>query len=362
MERLRLADLRAVTGFLRELYELRELPSFQSQLIARLPMVVPCDVAIYCENNLKTKESRGLESRGFADQPVPFEGEAARIYGRHVHESPLLRAYRRGRGSAVKYSDFLSRQAFHRTGLYNEFFRPRGTEYRIAKGLPGPSGLVTSVYLDRSRRDFSERERLLLNLLRPHFNQGYQNAVMVSSMREELALVAQGVEGIDGGIVWLAADGRPRQATAVARRWLQEHFGVTGKPDSLPEAVTRWLARHDASSIPELPHPATPLVIERETSRLVIRLIARGSHRLLLLQKQAWGHTLRALESRGLTRREAEVLRWVANGKTNGETAIILGLSRRTVDKHLEHIYSKLGVETRTAAVACTRTISGDEV
>lgn len=53
-----------------------------------------------------------------------------------------------------------------------------------------------------------------------------------------------------------------------------------------------------------------------------------------------------------LTQREMDVLEWVARGKTNRDVAEILGMSPRTVNKHLEHIYEKLGVETRTAAVA----------
>jgi DNA-binding NarL/FixJ family response regulator len=54
----------------------------------------------------------------------------------------------------------------------------------------------------------------------------------------------------------------------------------------------------------------------------------------------------------GLTAREGEVLSWLTKGKTNRDIAQILGLSPRTVDKHLEQIYSKLGVENRTAAAA----------
>ena len=50
--------------------------------------------------------------------------------------------------------------------------------------------------------------------------------------------------------------------------------------------------------------------------------------------------------------REVEVLRWVACGKTNRDIGDILGLSPRTVNKHLEHVYVKLGVETRTAATS----------
>ncbi len=53
-----------------------------------------------------------------------------------------------------------------------------------------------------------------------------------------------------------------------------------------------------------------------------------------------------------LTPRETEVLDWVAKGKTNRDIGEILGMSPRTVNKHLEHIYVKLGVETRAAAAA----------
>lgn len=52
------------------------------------------------------------------------------------------------------------------------------------------------------------------------------------------------------------------------------------------------------------------------------------------------------------TRRELDVLEWLSKGKTNRDIGESLGMSPRTVNKHLEHIYTKLGVETRTAAVA----------
>jgi len=59
------------------------------------------------------------------------------------------------------------------------------------------------------------------------------------------------------------------------------------------------------------------------------------------------------LEVLGLTPREAEVLLWVAQGKSNSDVAIILGMSEKTAKNHLGHIFEKLNVETRTAA-ACT--------
>jgi DNA-binding CsgD family transcriptional regulator len=59
-----------------------------------------------------------------------------------------------------------------------------------------------------------------------------------------------------------------------------------------------------------------------------------------------------ALRPLGLSPRETEVLAWVAEGKKNEEIGMILGASNRTIDKHVQHILSKLGVEGRTAAAA----------
>jgi len=74
---------------------------------------------------------------------------------------------------------------------------------------------------------------------------------------------------------------------------------------------------------------------------------------LLVLEKHSgewdldWVRT-----SLGLTVREAEILMWISRGKTNKETGLILGSSPRTINKHLEHIFEKLGVVTRAAAVS----------
>jgi DNA-binding CsgD family transcriptional regulator len=69
--------------------------------------------------------------------------------------------------------------------------------------------------------------------------------------------------------------------------------------------------------------------------------------------RAAWGAPAAAGDPPGepLTGREREVLRWLASGKTDREIARILAISPRTVHKHLQRIYEKLGVETRTAAV-----------
>jgi DNA-binding response OmpR family regulator/DNA-binding CsgD family transcriptional regulator len=74
---------------------------------------------------------------------------------------------------------------------------------------------------------------------------------------------------------------------------------------------------------------------------------------LLILEKHSGEWDLDSVRnSLGLTFREAEILMWISRGKTNKEVGIILGSSPRTINKHLEHIFEKLGVVTRAAAVS----------
>jgi DNA-binding CsgD family transcriptional regulator len=86
-------------------------------------------------------------------------------------------------------------------------------------------------------------------------------------------------------------------------------------------------------------------------------LLTVGADPVLLLQEQVTCVQPSELTRLGLTRRETDVLGWVAQGKTNDVIASILGMSPRTVAKHLESIYRKLGVETRTSAAAMALTL-----
>ena len=96
-----------------------------------------------------------------------------------------------------------------------------------------------------------------------------------------------------------------------------------------------------------------PFVAEREGRRLLIRpLLTSDPDEIVLLVQEQRHPVDQPLRRHGLTPREHEVLWWVTEGKTNPEIGIILGRSARTVQIHLNRVYRKLGVETRTAAAA----------
>jgi DNA-binding CsgD family transcriptional regulator len=221
--------------------------------------------------------------------------------------------------------------------------------------LPAPAPLVFGIAVNRSGKDFSERDRLLLNLLRPHLVQAYQNAESVTELRRDSALLRQALEESDLGVISLTNKGRVQFCTEQAQRWLSEYFEPSRWLDRLPESLQRWvehqqslLSKHD-----DVPPPRQPLILERSGKRLMVRLMDHSKDgRLLILEEQTFEFSEELLGPLGLTRREAQVLLWVARGKTDKEVAVLLYVSPRTVKKHLEHIYEKLGVKSRTEAVA----------
>ena len=121
--------------------------------------------------------------------------------------------------------------------------------------------------------------------------------------------------------------------------------------------ATHLLFKHLAHHQPGL-LPAELATAERYQSPagtlLLHRFIERGNDTLTvlyLIEEHAPPGPVE-LTKLGVTPRQAEVLYWIAQGKTNSETAIILGTSPRTVEKHVEQLLERLGVENRVAAAA----------
>jgi len=147
-------------------------------------------------------------------------------------------------------------------------------------------------------------------------------------------------------------------ATPQARRLLAHH--TSGMPDRLilPLAVRAWVARAAKAGAP------APIIAEAGPNKLEISFLARtgpDQFMLRLTEDNATSAPAALRDKLSLTNREAEVLLWLARGKSNKDIAAILSLSPRTVNKHLEQIYSKLGVENRASATAvASRALAGN--
>jgi DNA-binding response OmpR family regulator/DNA-binding CsgD family transcriptional regulator len=147
------------------------------------------------------------------------------------------------------------------------------------------------------------------------------------------------------------SDGRLMWQTPLARDLLLQYYG-TSAPET-PQPILDWLRRHLGDARQNIEPPK--LSAELGARRLTIRLHRQtGDDDWLIVMREVSDAAI--IESMSLafklTAREAEVLYWVVKGKINRDIADILGASPATVKKHLERVFAKLGVETRTAAAA----------
>jgi DNA-binding CsgD family transcriptional regulator len=261
MIRLGHQDFAQVAEFLRELYAQTDAAQLPATLLAGLTRLIPCEHLAYNEVNGQTNQLK-LVLQPF----IPRVFELAPVIETLLPQHPLLNYYRQAPDRrACQFSDFLSLRQFRRTGIYQDFYRHIDTDHQLALFL-SEQGAASDICIaiNRKRRGFSERDRTLLDVLRPHFIQARANALAFAAARQR----------------------------------------------------TRALA---------------------------------DSRALLLPEETDFSPAAPAREA-GLTHREAEVLHWLAEGKTNPEIALILQLSPRTVHKHVEHVFRKLEVNSRHAA------------
>jgi DNA-binding response OmpR family regulator len=146
-----------------------------------------------------------------------------------------------------------------------------------------------------------------------------------------------------------ASDGKLMWQTPLARELLLAYYG-TSSPET-PRPVVDWLRRHLAEAEQQIEPPR--LTAELGARRLTFRLHQQTGDDdwLIVMREVSDTAVIEAMSlSFKLTAREAELLYWVVKGKINRDIADIVGASPATVKKHLERIFGKLGVETRTAA------------
>lgn len=353
MSGLSTRDLASMLDLVRDLHD-ADPSALPGRCIAAMRDLIGSEVTTYSDFDLRT--SIALEA---TDPSGVVTAAGQEAFERHLHEHPLITHYARtGDGSARKSSDFISQAQLHRMGLYNEYIKPFfGTRFQIAFAIAARQSRVIGMSLARAGRDFSERERLMLNMLRPHVAQAVRHA----ETSKMLPRLEESGDTVDPGRLCVVIDaaGRVRATTPTADAWLQRFFGPPRAGRKLPEPIWRWVtAQMRARDRLQAPRAAADtLVVEEGGARLILRCVIRERALFVMLELVEPHDAARRLERLGLTPREAEVLTWVAEGKDSRAVATITGSSLRTVEKHLERIYRKLNVENRTAAAAVVHSL-----
>lgn len=221
---------------------------FPSSVLSALARLIPSDAFVgYNESDFDGGFRLVEEVQVVAKPAPPALEEAFRAFG---WQNPLNGCLHTREERVLRLSDFVTHRQRRRLEYDAMVWRPLGIDDSLHVWLPAEQGRARSIYLERSGKNYTDREVTLLSVLRPH----------LARMR------------INAGF----------------RRRMNGH--------------------------------------------------------------------------RGLTPRETEVLGWIARGRTNAEIGRLLFISPHTVRKHVENIFEKLDVRTRTAAAACARSVPLDEV
>jgi DNA-binding CsgD family transcriptional regulator len=276
--------------------------------------------------------------------PPELGGERSMLeFARLAHQNPLV-VHGGEREVASAISDLLSDRSFRALELYDAVFAPLGFRDQIALHLQTSAERVAGIAINRERRGFSARDRAILELLAPHLRRVYRQVVERERHLAAWGLLAQGIGESGAVMVLIDPGGYLTASDPEAGRLLRHFFGAAADGD-LPAPIREWLRA-----------PRAALAVEDERgARLSVRLVERPGRpgwRALLLDRWGAGPTPAELGGLGLTPRESEALAWAARGLGDLAIGARMGISPRTVNKHLEHVYRKLDASGRTEAVA----------
>jgi DNA-binding CsgD family transcriptional regulator len=175
----------------------------------------------------------------------------------------------------------------------------------------------------------------------------------VTELKCELGDLRTANDKLNRAVVTADRTRRILRLSSHGRLLLERYFGKI-KGAMLPTQLITWTLQADTAlrRATDLPTPRGAKVIERSGRRLIVRIVSEPGRYLVVLEEQITEMDASMLKTLGLTQRQAEVLKYIALGKSNPEIGIILGLSPRTAGKHVEEILRRLHVSTRTEAAS----------
>ena len=265
------------------------------------------------------------------DRPGP-----AVTYWQIRHEHPVC-AYRDRTADyrALRVADFLGQRQLRGTRLYREWFKPHGIETEMTAGLEAPRWHTKVFLFQRTAGDFSERDRSVIEAIRPLLGRLYEASLSRRRLTGAIEMLANRETAGPSALVILDGHGRPDYVSGPALA-LFARLGTP--PGRLPAGVETRLNDRRGIDVGD------PIVVRVRGIEL---LVHRSGTALLFEERRA---------TPLLTTRERQTLELVAGGRTNAQVASALSISPGTVRRHLENTYAKLGVHTRTAAVARLKT------
>lgn len=257
------------------------------------------------------------------------------------------------KSGVYRNTDAISLTDFMNNNLYHEAFKKVDITHQLHTTMPINKELAMVCTLTRNNFDFSNEEKMMLKILSPHIRLAIDNANALEKVIREKSKIENVLSNFKSAIMIFDESGKVIQKTKSCHRLIAKYFEKdTIDNNGLPETLKVWMKSYQFHPKEEgALEPIRPILVNKGDEHLRIRLIIENRKRQkTLLFDEKSEVTLEQISTLGLTNRESEVLFWISKGKTNPEIAILLDISPRTVQKHTENLYTKLGVETRTAA------------
>ncbi len=341
---------------IRELYLPGSANELRRRSVGLVQRIIPAEIGRYAE--LKPGGD-GFENEYCSSRKEDFE-RFRPFFNAHIDEQPVVDYYRRHRRSRVlRISDLVPSRVFEKTAIYNEFYRRMGIRHQLTTALFSTEGRCREIILDREKRDFTRDDVRALELFTPHLDQAFLNAARIGFLEGENTRLRHSLEATGEGFLITGTTGRILYSSGTAEKLLN----LSGErnpshPGQLSKQLQAYLDRmifREMNPLSESP-AESKLVLHHPHGRVIVRYASLPPdpggkpEYLLILKESSTGTCCRPLKALGLTRRQTQILQLIANGKTDAEIAGALGISRRTVEKHLEHIYGTLEVNNRVDA------------
>jgi len=250
-----------------------------------------------------------------------------------VHQHPFapdfIKIFESGR--VIFLSDRISARDFRRTGLWNEVYIHLFAQHQMIFGGPLEAGRYWLISVHRLSPKHGTRERELGRFLQAHLSRLFQRQARRNGAERALGVLSQGSAFLLVDKAGRILDQSPPVHELVRDafpdgKWRREIAALALQPSAPGRFARRSFGSLEALALP--PPSSGP--------------------RLVLLASTANDEAKGASD---LTAREREIFHWLGEGKSNAEIGILLGISPRTVSKHCERLFAKLGVESRLGAV-----------